>query len=191
MEQNIIESVKIASEAAAIAHDGQVRKNKPFPTPYIVHPARVAYLVSYYNDRCYMGIIAAWMHDIIEDCGERGRDLFIDALNRMPLMRSDKETIVGITIALTKDDNISPRAAKWQNSLNKLINKETPKEAILVKICDRIDNLMDLGGFKEGFVRVYLDETAQLIETVRNPAMIYGYIRAFNRLVDILESMKR
>ena len=190
IEKNILVSIKMASEAAALAHYGQRRKHKQDPIPYIIHPARVANLTSYYNGRCYTCIIAAWMHDMVEDGGDKGYNLFVDAMNRMPLGDRDKEVIAGIVVALTKDDTITPRAAKNRNSINKVISDSAPHEAILVKICDRIDNLMDLEGFDHEFVMIYLNETRQLIEAVKNPAMIWGYHSAFHRLILLTEALE-
>lgn len=194
IEKNILVSIKMASEAAALAHYGQRRKHKTEPIPYILHPARVATLVSYFHGRCYTCIIAAWLHDMVEDCGDKGYNLFVDVVNRMPLNNQDKEIIGGIVVALTKDNAITPRAARTRDSINKVISDSAPQEAILVKICDRIDNLMDLEGFDHEFVMIYLGETRQLIEVLKNPAMIWGYHSAFHclvRLADALEEAMR
>lgn len=191
-EWNILESIKVASVAAAIAHDGQVRKNTKVPVPYITHPARVAFMVTYFDDTYnYTAVISAWMHDILEDCGVRGEKIFINAIDQMPLYPSDKKTIVEIVYALTKDDSIHPRAAKWQDAIDKVINEYAPSEVLLVKLCDRIDNLSDIGGFKEGFIRLYVSETTQLIEAIKRANMESKYVSAFNYLVELTESMQR
>jgi (p)ppGpp synthase/HD superfamily hydrolase len=61
--------IQKCSEYAAIAHQGQYRKDKK--TPYIVHPARVASLVSMSCTNRDTVICSAWLHDVLEDCVDR------------------------------------------------------------------------------------------------------------------------
>ena len=57
--------IKTAADHASRAHKGQFRKDRK--TPYITHPARVAGLVGTFNGS-HVAIIAAWLHDVYEDC---------------------------------------------------------------------------------------------------------------------------
>jgi len=191
-EMEFLESIRMSSKAASVAHDGQFRKYTSPPVPYIVHPARVAFLIPYYEPDTYnqTAIIAAWMHDMIEDCGEKGIDLFEDALSRMPLHQVYKKEVSDIVIALTKDDNIHPRAAKWQDAIDKVLDESAPNSALLVKICDRIDNLTDLKGFKEGFVKLYLDETDHFIDEIRRVGRTWEFRQAFDGLERLSRSMR-
>jgi len=161
-----LKSLKIAAETAMEAHKGQCRKYND--APYVVHPARVAQLVILYDNTEYLGAITAWMHDILEDCGYKGECLVTEALYNMPLKPEQKTDLLLSIQALTKDDNIHPRQAKWDDCILRIINKDTPSFTTLVKICDRIDNLMDMEGFSNEFLKMYLKETEQFITTLRS-----------------------
>ena len=73
-----------AREFATEAHKEQYRKDRT--TPYITHPAAVANLlkeVPIYDENI---IAAAWLHDVIEDCGissERLRKEFNSEVERI------------------------------------------------------------------------------------------------------------
>lgn len=161
-----IEAIRLAAHAATIAHRNQKRKNER--TPYIVHPATVSQLVLLYDNECYLGVISAWMHDVLEDCGEEGVNIFdaliIDLRTNDLLTNDECHRVMDAVEALTKNDDIHPRSAKMADCVDRLVDPSTPRFAVLVKICDRIDNLMDMDGFKPGFVRTYMSETDQLIE---------------------------
>ena len=58
--------IQLCSDYAAIAHNGQFRKDKK--TPYITHPARVANLFENQYSYRYQYVAAAWLHDVMEDC---------------------------------------------------------------------------------------------------------------------------
>ena len=160
-----IEAIRLAAHAATIAHRNQKRKNER--TPYIVHPATVSQLVLLYDNECYLGVISAWMHDVLEDCGEEGERIFneliVDLRMKNLLTNDESHQVMDAVEALTKNDNIHPRSAKMADCVDRLVDPSTPRFAVLVKICDRIDNLMDMDGFKPGFVRIYMSETDQLI----------------------------
>ena len=189
-EQEFLECVQIASIAASVAHHGQFRKYTDPPAPYITHPARVAFLVPYYDPDTYdqTAVIAAWMHDMIEDC-PNGMELVNDAIARMPLHNVYKKQVFEIIEALTKDDSIHPRAAKWQDAINKVLDESAPSSALLVKLCDRIDNLTDLKGFKAGFVRLYLDETDYFLSEIRRVGREWEF-NAFESLDRLSRSMR-
>jgi (p)ppGpp synthase/HD superfamily hydrolase len=183
-----IQALKVASTAAALAHDGQVRKHQN--VPYIVHPARVAQLVIFYNPTAYHSAIAAWMHDILEDCGDEGRAIYNQAMNDMHLTDIEKTQITDAVLALTKNDDLHPRSVKNKDCIKRLISSHTPRFAVLVKICDRIDNLMDMEGFESGFVRMYLNETKDLIDGI-GKLRLDGYeVEAFNNLIEITNTME-
>jgi (p)ppGpp synthase/HD superfamily hydrolase len=185
---NEIEAIRIAAHAATVSHKRQTRKNGI--TPYIVHPATVSNLVALYDNQCYDGMITAWLHDVLEDCGDDGKYMMNAVMVDMPLPWERKKGIYAAVRALTKNDSISPREAKWEDNLRRLLDKEVPRYAILVKVCDRIDNLSDMDGFKEGFREIYLDETETMIMKINRdlpyPMVLdQPLLRAFSDLVEI------
>lgn len=64
-----------AARFARDAHKGQSRKYTG--RPYIVHPMNVAVLVkNHYTGPHYdEAIAAAWLHDVVEDCGVKLRTI--------------------------------------------------------------------------------------------------------------------
>ena len=130
--------IKAAADHASRAHEGQLRKDRR--TPFISHPARVAGLVGTF-DGSHVAIIAAWLHDVYEDCTPEWilkTDKMIAELTLTPDERAD---ITAIVDAMTKKNTIPGKAARLSDSLNRIL--DAPPEATLVKICDRIDNLLD------------------------------------------------
>lgn len=177
--------IKRASQAAARAHQGQVRKDGT--TPYIVHPACVAFLVSLYGGS-QSAIIAAWMHDIMEDCKDDAKIVEM-SLDAMPLPLEEKGIIRKMVASLTKDRFIADEVERLRDSLFRI--SSAPPEATLVKLCDRIDNLIDAEDRDPSFIQRYLKETHEIIEILGDRAREYGYTEALVALVKLGDQMKR
>ncbi len=172
--------IKTAADHASQAHKGQLRKDRR--TPYITHPARVATLVGMFNSS-HVGIVSAWLHDVYEDCTPdwiRQTDEFIA---RLPLSSDEKADITAIVDALTKKNTIKGKAARLSNSLDRIL--DAPPEATLVKLCDRIDNLLDSADRNGGFTKRYLASTDEVIGKLEVRASLYGYEQALNLLIQI------
>jgi (p)ppGpp synthase/HD superfamily hydrolase len=151
MRLNHYISIKIASDDAAFAHRHQFRKDKY--TPCVVHPARVAMLVSRYGVRLPVwgsppGIIAAWLHDVQEDCTD-GTRIVESSLEKMPISGKEKAGIRDMIDALTKNPDISGKRERLTDSLYRI--RDAPPEATLVKISDRIDHVIDARDRDERF----------------------------------------
>lgn len=172
--------IKTAADHASQAHKGQVRKDRK--TPYITHPARVAALVGLFNST-HVAVISAWLHDVYEDCTPewiRQTDAFIKGL---PLSGEEKNDIIGIVDALTKKNTIKGKAARLSNSLDRILT--APPEATLVKLCDRIDNLLDSADRNGCFTRRYRASTDEVIAKLEVRACLYGYEAALDLLIQI------
>jgi (p)ppGpp synthase/HD superfamily hydrolase len=172
-------AIKIAADAATRAHYGKFRKDNK--TPVIVHPKRVAERVKFFGGN-HICIISAWLHDVMEDCDE-GENIIRNTLLKIELPQQDREEIFAIVSALTKNPDIKDKSEKLADSL-KRINK-APPQAILVKLCDRMDNLMDEQDRDPQFLSDYLPSTDQLIDALSDGAKKYGYIRALERLIEL------
>jgi len=176
-------SIKLAADLATQAHREQFRKDRK--TPYIVHPSRVAALTGMFHGS-HVAIISAWLHDVYEDCSPEWitrTDAFVAGL---PLPGEDKADIAAIVDALTKKNTIKGKAARLTDSLERVI--DAPPEATLVKLCDRIDNLLDSGVRNGGFTRRYIASTDEVIGTLSVRASLCGYERALDMLVTIRNS---
>jgi (p)ppGpp synthase/HD superfamily hydrolase len=173
-------SIKSAADHASRAHKGQLRKDRR--TPYIVHPARVAGYVSMFGGS-HVAIIAAWLHDVYEDCTPEWISLTDSFIAALPLPGDDQQDIADIVEALTKKNTIPGKAARLSDSVGRIL--DAPPEATLVKICDRIDNFLDTA-CRDGQVRKrYLVSTDEIIDRLSVRADFNGYERAMNTLKEI------
>ena len=170
------EAIKIAAEAATKVHREQFRKDGK--TPYIVHPQRVAEPVKFFGGD-HIGIIAAWLHDVMEDCDD-GEIIVCDTLRQIGLTQQERDEIFAIVRALTKNTAIHVKSEILANTLERI--NQAPHQAILVKLCDRMDNVTDAQDQGEKFLSMYLSLTDQLIDALSDGAMKHGYIRALETL---------
>jgi (p)ppGpp synthase/HD superfamily hydrolase len=172
--------IKAAADHASQAHKGQLRKDRR--TPYITHPARVAALVGMFNGS-HVAVVSAWLHDVYEDCTPdwiRRTDKFIEGL---PLTVDEKTDISAIVDALTKKNTFKGKPARLSNSLERIL--DAPPEATLVKLCDRIDNLLDSADRNGGFRKRYLVSTDEVIAKLELRASYYGFEPTLNLLIRI------
>ena len=172
--------IKSAADHASRAHKGQLRKDRK--TPYITHPARVASLVGTFNGS-HVAIIAAWLHDVYEDCTPEWILKTDELIEGLPLPEDERRDIAAIVDALTKKNTIPGKAARLTDSLDRILN--APPEATLVKLCDRIDNLLDSADRNGGFTKRYLVSTDEVIDKLSVRSSLYGYDAAFDILIQI------
>jgi (p)ppGpp synthase/HD superfamily hydrolase len=175
--------IKSAADHASRAHRGQYRKDRK--TPYITHPARVAGLVGMFNGS-HLAITAAWLHDVYEDCSPEWILKTDELVAGLPLAGNEREEIADIVNALTKKNTIAGKADRLSDSLHRIL--DAPPEATLVKLCDRIDNLLDSADRNGGFTKRYLASTDEVIDTLSPRASEYGYDAALGILVEIRHS---
>ena len=175
--------IKTAADHASRAHKGQFRKDRK--TPYITHPARVAGLAGTFNGS-HVAIIAAWLHDVYEDCSPEWIVKTDELIDHLPLPPDEQREIAAIVDALTKKNTIPGKADRLSDSLRRIL--DAPPEATLVKICDRIDNLLDSADRNGGFTKHYLASTDELIDTLSVRASLNGYETALDILVQIRNS---
>jgi (p)ppGpp synthase/HD superfamily hydrolase len=172
--------IKTAADHASRAHKGQFRKDRR--TPYITHPARVAGLVGTFNGS-HVAVIAAWLHDVYEDCSSEWLLKTDELIEGLPLPADERRDIAAIVDALTKKNTIPGKTARLSDSLDRIL--DAPPEATLVKLCDRIDNLLDSADRNGGFTKRYLASTDEVIDTLSVRASLYGYDAALDILVQI------
>ena len=127
-------SIKLAFETARNAHGNQVRKSGE---PYIFHPLKVARIVSEEIGLGAPSIIAALLHDVVEDTNITIDDVEI-------LFGKEVSKIVdGLTkiSKLSKDKRVSIQA---ENFKKMLLSINDDVRVILIKIADRLHNMMTL-----------------------------------------------
>lgn len=156
--------MSIILEAARFAkakHFGVFRKHSN--QPYIVHPARVAGVISYLPNSTEEMVAAAWLHDVVEDCDVSHHEIFIKF----------GHYVSNLVAELTNPSKLYPN---WPRRKRKALDLEHAramhKEAKMIKMVDRIDNLLDypleIPEVKD-FVRdLYLPESIKLYNAIKD-----------------------
>jgi guanosine-3',5'-bis(diphosphate) 3'-pyrophosphohydrolase len=195
---NFLAETEIIAEIAAfaaIAHNGQRRRGAG-NIPYIVHPARVAALVTRFGGD-WRAIAVAWLHDVIEDCpAYNDVTKFVEFVDSLAISDVDKQLITMMVIALTKDPTIESRKERLIEHIKMIEN--APQQAVLVKLCDRIDNLVmnryeivedKIDGMEFSiFLEMYLEETRILLDGLRAAAAQCGYYDVWDILNEQVEN---
>jgi (p)ppGpp synthase/HD superfamily hydrolase len=179
MEPWQIHTIHRAAAIAAQAHEGQYRKDRK--TPAIAHPARVAGLVAAFGG-AYRDIIAAWLHDVIEDT-EQGEITLACGLSSLKLPGDDAILIYQMVTALTRDRSLSDDN-QLLDSLDRIL--VAPPGATMVKICDRIDNVLDMVSLGKDPVH-YVRSSATVLTRLFGRAMQHRYSDAHEALRLCLE----
>jgi len=147
MEEQLIRK---AALFAADAHRGQVRKYSG--TPYMVHPAAVAYTVRTVTSNPHM-IAAAYLHDVVEDTGVELRDIRRHFGERVARLVSDLTDV-----SVPEDGN---------RALRKAIDREHTAygspDAHTIKLADILDNLSDIQANDPWLAKVYMQEKMLLL----------------------------
>jgi len=146
---------------ATYAHDGQSRKYNNLP--YIHHPIRVAASL-FLKENCTEEMYAAaLLHDVMEDCGVKYETLHDEFGKKVA------DLVFELTNVYSKatDDfgNLLPRGKRKRLERERIAN--ISKEAKLIKLADRLDNIIDMDvASNEGndFFELYAKETILLIK---------------------------
>jgi (p)ppGpp synthase/HD superfamily hydrolase len=157
-------------EFAFEAHEGQKRKGG---APYIIHPANVAMLVYEWGPLPGNEVIAAaWLHDVIEDCGVTPK------LLEKNFGKDVTSIVVELTNVYTKE--AYPDLSRLERKKKEFFRlSKVSYWAKIIKAADRIDNLETkdkLGKFGELYVTESLDLYKALmegIERIFGPPIFY------------------
>ena len=128
--QHPSDSIAKAQRFAETSHHGQTRKGAG-AEPYVVHLAEVAEFVARFGGT-ETAIIAAWLHDTVEDC----------AIRRDDIAAAFGEAVASVVMELT-DDKSLPKAERKRLQIVNAPHKSP--EAALVKLCDKMSNVRAVG----------------------------------------------
>jgi len=152
----IIKAAKFAAEK----HEGQYRKYRK--DKYITHPARVASRVSYHSIANNDTIAAAWLHDVLEDC----------AVSEYQLRNEFGDKVVDYCIELTNPSKGSKELRAVRKQMDRDHLRTVSKEAKVIKMIDRIDNVTELNLDREHvdskYLKKYADESVLLLEVLKD-----------------------
>lgn len=166
-EQMYADAIKIyeASFFARDCHEGQFRKYTGLP--YITHPMRVAAIVQEMPistcrpANCYKAemIQAAWLHDTVEDCG----------ITCEMISARFGERVADMVFDMTNPSKIYPELSRRERKeLDRKHLADVPWEVKIIKLADRLDNLLDLNHPKapDDFKKLYAKESKLLLEVI-------------------------
>ncbi|KAF3978182.1 MAG: bifunctional (p)ppGpp synthetase/guanosine-3',5'-bis(diphosphate) 3'-pyrophosphohydrolase [Methylococcales symbiont of Iophon sp. n. MRB-2018] len=157
LEHEQVADVVRAYHLGADAHSGQFRKSGE---AYICHPLNVAITLAEMRMDT-RGIIAAILHDIIEDTPVSKEDLANEFSPEIA------ELVDGVT-KLTKLDHISHAEAQAENVRKMLLAMANDLRVIIVKLADRLHNMQTLGAMPTEAKRRIAKETQEIYVPLAN-----------------------
>jgi len=137
-------------------HAGQVRKYGG--APFVTHPIRVCSRVMMLPDHTITMCIAALLHDTVEDCEDVDLDVISSTFGARVC------DLVRWLTNPSKQRGDLPRAERKE--LDRDHAAEAPREAKLIKLIDRIDNLREMDDAPDAFLAKYLGESKLLAEAI-------------------------
>ncbi|MHC5111470.1 MAG: HD domain-containing protein [Planctomycetota bacterium] len=143
-----------AARFARNAHRDQKRKYTG--RPYVEHPARVAGRVMLHEDASEELVIAAWLHDVIEDTPATAEDLSAEFGDR----------VAAIVTELTNPSKGSTESRDKRKAMDRAHLATVSHEAKIIKLFDRIDNLGELDRAPESFQHTYRAESRLLCDAI-------------------------
>ena len=155
MERTNNNSLAFALDYATRMHKGQYRRGGD---EYITHPIRVANYVFQFKKSSNIEtlLISAYLHDTIEDTEATFYDI----------AQTFGPQVASIVSELTTDIDMKNEIGKTKYLSIKMKNMSS--WALVVKLCDRLDNISDLETSPEEFKKRYSKETFEIIEYLLN-----------------------
>jgi (p)ppGpp synthase/HD superfamily hydrolase len=149
---------ELAKKLAEKAHEGQFRKWSNPPQPYIVHPIRVADKVASLKGTNDIDVSAAYLHDVLEDCGEQYAPKILELCG---------EEVLNLVRELTFETEGAEWAGKPRAEKNKVrfahMRSMSPRSQV-IKLVDRWDNLLDMKNAPHKLIHKTVDESYVLLE---------------------------
>jgi GTP diphosphokinase / guanosine-3',5'-bis(diphosphate) 3'-diphosphatase len=157
LDQQQIDDCVRAYQFGAAAHQGQFRKSGE---AYICHPLSVALVLADMHMDAN-GIMAAILHDVIEDCQVSKPQLAEQFGNEVA------ELVDGVT-KLTKIASRTQAEAQAENVRKMLMAMDKDLRVILVKLADRLHNMQTLGVMPPDKKRRIARETLDIYAPIAN-----------------------
>ena len=131
-----MERLRIAYEFAAEAHKPQKRKSGE---PYIIHPVCVARIVAEELELGVDPVIAAFLHDVVEDTSYTIDDI-------RDRFGEDVAFLVGVVTKEKKDKYVQSKQV--DNFRQILASMQYDVRALLIKLADRLHNMRTLSSMR-------------------------------------------
>ncbi len=148
-----LEKIDDAYEFAAKLHEGQFRQSGE---PYISHPVAVAEIVAGLGLDTD-SIVAALLHDTIEDCGNE-----VDLETIRKRFGEDVEMLVDGLTKLVKIPFADKEEEHMENLRKMFLAMSKDIRVIFIKLCDRLHNMRTLEAKRDERRRIIALETMQV-----------------------------
>ncbi len=157
LEPEQVQDIKRAYYFAEQAHESQRRRSGE---PYVIHPLAVANILT--NMRMdYESLIAALLHDVIEDTG----------VDKQALENQFGTTIADLVDGVSKLTAMEFRSkaeAQAENFQKMAMAMANDIRVILVKLADRLHNMRTIGALKPEKRRRIAKETMEIYSPIAN-----------------------
>ena len=163
LDASQVQEVEDSYVFARDAHNGQLRSSGD---PYITHPVAVAkILATLHLD--HQTVMAALLHDVIEDCEVSREDL------------SDKfgERVAGLVEGVSKLTQIKFRSreeAQAENFRKMMMAMVEDLRVVLIKLADRLHNMRTLGSLRPDKQRRIAKKTIEIYAPIANRLGMYA-----------------
>ncbi|TQV73744.1 bifunctional GTP diphosphokinase/guanosine-3',5'-bis pyrophosphate 3'-pyrophosphohydrolase [Aliikangiella marina] len=163
LDASQVQEVEQAYVLARDAHDGQLRSSGD---PYITHPVAVAkILASLHLD--HQTIMAAILHDVIEDCEVTAEELTDKFGERV------SDLVEGVS-KLTQIKFRSREEAQAENFRKMMMAMVEDLRVVLIKLADRLHNMRTLGSLRPDKQRRIAKETIEIYAPIANRLGMYA-----------------
>lgn len=163
------------TELAQQSHVGQERKFSR--EPYIYHPISVATTILELDDpNLEEMVLAALLHDVLEDT------------------KTTEQEIVDVAgpkvLKLVQELTNPSKNCKASRAASKQMDREhlatVSREAKIIKLADRLDNIKDIASIDDSFKFIYIEETRQLLPAIYSACPYLG-----DKILDICENFNQ
>lgn len=162
LDEEQMKMVRAAYNFAAVAHKDQKRKTGE---PYIIHPIAVARIVAEEMGLGANPVMAAFLHDVIEDCSYT-----IDDIRER--FGDDVAFLVGV---VTKQKKAKYDKSKQVDNFRQILSSvQFDVRAILVKLADRLHNMRTLSSMRPDKQMKIASETDYFYAPLANRLGLYN-----------------
>ena len=179
-DDKISENLKKAIDYAVRMHKGQTRLTGD---PYINHPLHVLQNVLKYKKSKNIEtlLISACLHDTLEDTPTTYYDI----------VENFGPQVASLVLELTTDEDMKNALGKQQYLSIKMKNMSS--WALVIKLCDRLDNVNDLLRCKdEVFKNKYINETIEIIDyLLKNAKLSNTHITIIEQILRMLIQLSK
>ena len=162
LDEEQMKMVRAAYNFAAVAHKDQKRKTGE---PYIIHPIAVARIVAEEMGLGANPVMAAFLHDVIEDC-----PYTIDDIRKR--FGDDVAFLVGV---VTKQKKAKYDKSKQVDNFRQILSSvQFDVRAILVKLADRLHNMRTLSSMRPDKQMKIASETDYFYAPLANRLGLYN-----------------